>query len=391
MVRFAARFPHLRLPVPADFATGFDILAVAVDKDYPVVLLGRHFPRGVWYYFAVCWALKTPVLLVAAIAFGMARAAAVPSVRRHPAVALLAANLALTLAYFSCLFAAQVGLRFVLMCTPLAALVAAAGLAPIARTARARRWLAIVAVAATAENVMYLGNHLAFTNAAVWPKRQVFRLLTNANVDWGQNDDKIDGWLDRAGLSDAPRDPVHALPGDNVFELNRLAGVGKYRQHAWLREHASPRAQFGHTYLWFTLSAADYDRMLEEDRRLRPDPGACAGAAAAGAITSGEPAVFPDLSRTEGLVLCLTTPARSDIGLFDDDGMIAIGPADQPLRDQPLVRPGQQSWYRLDPGTSALAAFWATGFRGHWRVRGGAVTLATRRVAVQRGTIEAEE
>ncbi|PYQ54107.1 MAG: hypothetical protein DMF78_07260 [Acidobacteria bacterium] len=362
MARLAARVPHLRLPVPADFATGFDVLAVAVDKDYPVVLLGRHFPRGVWYYFAVAWALKTPVLLLAATLFGLARAAAAPGLRSHPAVVLLAANLALTLAYFSFLFTAQVGLRFVLMCVPLAALVAAAGLAPLVQTPRARRWLAVVALTAVAENALYVGNHLAFTSAAVWPKREVFRLLTNANVDWGQNDDKIAGWLEEAGLSAAPFDPLHALAGDNVFELNHLAGVGKFRQHQWLREHASPRAHFGHTHLWFRLDAA----------------------------TDGAPAVFPELGRTDGIVLCLTAPTRLDLGLFGDEGTIVLGAADQPLRDQPLVRPGQQSWYRLDRGTSALAAFWATGFRGRWRVRGGEATLATRRVAVQRGTVEAE-
>ena len=393
MMRLAARLPHLRLPVPADFATGFDVLAVAVDKDYPVVLLGRHFPRGVWYYFPVVWALKTPVLLLAAVVFGLARAAATPGLRSHPALALLAANLALSLAYFSFFFAAQVGFRFVLMCVPLAALVAAAGLGPLLRTARARRWVAAVALASMAENAMYLGNHLAFTSAAVWPKREVFRLLTNANVDWGQNDDKIAGWLERAGLSGAPVDPVHALPGDDVFELNHLAGVGKFRQHQWLREHTSPRAHFGHTHLWFTVDAATYDRMLEEDRHLRAGEdvaGVCAGAVPAGAIADGAPAVLPELGRTEGLILCVTAPARLDLGLFGDEGTIAVGPAGQPLRDQPLVRPGQQSWYRLDRGTSALAAFWATGFRGHWRVRGGEATLATRRVAVQQGMVEAE-
>ena len=62
-------------------------------------------------------------------------------------------------------------------------------------TARGRVGVVVVALAALAENVPYLGNHLAFTNAAVWPKREAFRLLTNANIDWGQNDEKIAGWL----------------------------------------------------------------------------------------------------------------------------------------------------------------------------------------------------
>jgi hypothetical protein len=328
------------------------------------------------------------------VVFGVARTLATPALRSHPALAFLALNLALTLAYFSFFFATQIGFRFVLMCVPLLALLAAAGLAPLLSTARGRRFMAVVALAAVAENAMYLGNHLAFTSAAVWPKREVFRLLTNASVDWGQNDDKIAGWLRDAGLAQAAFNPVHALPGDDVFELNRLAGVGKVHQHEWLRGHATPRAHFGHTYLWFAVDEATYDRLLEEDRHLRAGPedtGPCAGTLPAGTISDGTPAVFPPLSRTAGLVLCVTAPARMDVGLFDDEGTIVVGPAGQPLRDQPLVRAGQQSWYRLDRGTSALAAFWATGFRGHWRARGGTASLATRRVAVQRGVVDAAE
>ena len=49
---------------------------------------------------------------------------------------LLLATLLLHLGYFSLLFRTQVGYRFVLMCLPLAYLLAAAGLAPLA----AHRW-----------------------------------------------------------------------------------------------------------------------------------------------------------------------------------------------------------------------------------------------------------
>ena len=135
MLRVHSLVPHLRLPVPADFMSGFDLLAVAVDKDYPVVLLGRHHPRGVWYYFLVVWLLKEPVLLLAAQVFGIVRTVATGALWTQPALAYLALTLAAKLVYFSFFFATQVGFRFVLMCLPLVALIAAAGLAPLAATA----------------------------------------------------------------------------------------------------------------------------------------------------------------------------------------------------------------------------------------------------------------
>ena len=267
--RSRSRLPHLRLPVPAAFASGYDLLAVAVEKDYPVVLLGHRHPRGVWYYFPVHWALKTPVLLLAALVWGLGRVAVSGALWRQPALSYLGLNLALALAWFSLCFATQVGFRFVLMCVPMAALVAAAGLAPLVATRRGRVWLALVAAVSLAENAAYLGNHLAFTSAAVWPKREAFRLVTNSNIDWGQNDEKIGGWLADAGLGAAARDPVHALPGDDVFDLNQLAGVGKFRQHLWLREHLSPRAHFGHTHLWTRTGTCGRGRTRRASAKAR--------------------------------------------------------------------------------------------------------------------------
>jgi hypothetical protein len=134
--------------------------------------------------------------------------------------------------------------------------------------------------------------------------------------------------------------------------------------------------------------------MMDEDRRVPPSSAdsPCAGAAPEGTIADGSAALFPELSRTEALLLCLTASGPTDVGLVGERGTIVLGPAAEPLRDQPLLRPGQETWYRLDAGRSALAAFWATGFRGHWSLRarrGSAapLSIATLRIAVDRGLL----
>ena len=127
-----------------------------------------------------------------------------------------------------------------------------------------------------------------------------------------------------------------------------------------------------------------------KDRHLRPatvDVRLCEGAAAVGSITDGAPLALPDLGLTEGLVLCLTAGSRATLGLIADQGSAVLEPGGQRLRDQPLLREGKQTWYRLDPGTSALAVFAASGLRGRWALRGGPVSLATRPVTVERGAI----
>jgi hypothetical protein len=62
--------------------------------------------------------------------------------------------------------------------------------------------------------------------------------------------------------------------------------VGRFRQHQWLREHVSPRAHLGHTYLWLSIDPATYERLIEESRHLRPstvDARLCAGRTAGSA------------------------------------------------------------------------------------------------------------
>ena len=141
----------------------------------PVVLLGRAHPDGVYYYFAVLWALKTPLLLLLAQAAGLLLVARSGRLTRDPALRFLALNLALALFYFSFLFKTQIGYRFVLMGIPLAWILAAAGLRDLTGR-RAGVLGALALVMALAENLAYLGNPLSFSNAAVQPKRQAFRL-----------------------------------------------------------------------------------------------------------------------------------------------------------------------------------------------------------------------
>src|SRR6185436_15464723 len=115
----AEAVPALPAPLPLAFLTGIDLsLAHERTKTFPVYLLGRRHPGGVWFYFAVLWLLKTPLLALAAQAAG-----ALLAVRRGVQAAaaplrFVAANLAWLLAYFSLLFRAQLGYRFALMCVP---------------------------------------------------------------------------------------------------------------------------------------------------------------------------------------------------------------------------------------------------------------------------------
>jgi hypothetical protein len=328
----------------------------------PVVLLGRAHPDGTFYYFAVLWALKTPLLLLLAQAGGLLLLAGSGRLLREPPLRFLALNAVLAFLYFSLLFKTQIGYRFVLMLIPIAWILAAAGLEAL-RGRRATAILALVLAVSLAENVAYLGNPLAFTNAAVQPKRLAFRLLADSNIDWGQNREKVPDWLAAHGIRASRLDPVHLLAGTNVFSLNVLAGVFDFEQHRFLRAHAQPLEHWGHTYLRYDIDNETFERFMDEERRIAP-------AAEAGVLCPQEldyqtkppggqlPFVREVAPEPDHVwVACVKSERGVDLGLRMGAGRLRFGRFTAERRcETALLQDEQVVWQRLLPGTHALCA-----------------------------------
>ena len=391
--RLAAAVPNLRLPLPAAFVTAFDASLASERGDWNVVVLGHRYAKGVPYYFLLMWLLKTPVLLAAAEIWGLARAALAGAVRRHPLIRLCALNLVLLLGYFSLAFHAQIGYRYVLMAVPLAYVIAGAGLASLPPRPRWAVLGGLVVVTALAENAVYLGNPLSFTNAAVQPKRLAYRLLADSNVDWGQNRERLAGWLAERDWNAARVDPVHLLPGRNVIGLNALTGVFGFEQYRWVREHLEPAGHLGHTYLWYLVDDDTFNRFLYDSRRLFPDPfasTACPDSLAYTVQPNGTEVPFA-LHRMPGpdetSVACVVARRDTDVGFRVTKGSADVGVLVAPgeCRAQ-AVQEGQEVWWRLEPGTYALCLVtqpyrrtWLPyALEGAWRVRGWSVRVALR-------------
>jgi hypothetical protein len=392
----AGRLPGLRLPVPLAFLTGIDA-TLATDRDFAgTVILGRLYPDGVLYYFPVLWLLKTPLLLLAAQALGLLLLARRWRVAGSRPLLFLGLNLLLLLAYFGIGHRTQIGYRFVLMGLPLAWILAGAGLATL-RGRRVGLLAGLVIVASLAEAAPYLGNPLSFTNALVWPKREAFRLIADSNLDWGQNRDKIDGWLAARGVPPARLDPVQLLPGVNVFSVNTLAGVFAFERHRWARENVSPIEHLGHTYLLLDVEQEEHERFMNETRRLSPEPVATALCGDGAGRTLLEPRAPLGFERDQPPVagrawlLCVSTETGCDLGYRSLAGVIRVGRVREGRCVAELVREDQVAWYRLAPGTHALCAVEVPNRRprlayrtlGQWTARGGRAALRLTDVALE--------
>jgi len=392
-LRAASTFPGLRVPLPAPFVTMFDATLATDHAEWNVVAAGRHYPNGVWWYFVLLWAVKTPLLLLFAQALGLAHAVRVPDLRRHPLFRLLALDLVFFLFYFSFLFRVQVGYRYLLMALPLAYVIAGAGLASFPSRPRWRILGGLVVLTSVAENAAYLGNPLSFTNVAVQPKRDAYRLLADSNIDWGQNRERIQEWLAEREWNAARVDPVHLLPGRNVIGLNALTGVFGFERNRWVRENLEPGGHLGHTYLWYLVDDETFNRFLYDTRRLVPDAFAavvCPDSLEYTVQPNGTEVPFtlrrmprPD----ETSVACVVARRDTDVGFKITRGSAEVGVLVAPgtCRAE-AVGEGQEVWWRLEPGTHALCLLTQPYRRaslpylleGSWRVRGWSARIAVR-------------
>ncbi|HET7747425.1 MAG TPA: hypothetical protein VFM29_09005, partial [Vicinamibacteria bacterium] len=295
------------------------------------------------------------------------------------------------LLYFSLVFRAHIGYRFVLMLLPLLYLLAAAGWASAVPRWGARAAAAVAAVSLI-EGLAYAGNPLAFTSAAVQPKRSVFRWLADSNLDWGQDRERIAEHVRARGAGHTQLEPVHLMPGHNTIGTNALAGLWDPEQHRWVRENLEPGGHFLYTYPWFDVDEATFDRFLSEARRLRP-------AAWAGAACAGRPLVrYGPGSRVplvadrgpaagEGWLACLESAKGADVALRVPAGRVRYGTlAADGSCTATLLDQGDVAWYRLEPGTHALClaeipnrrAWLPYRLETTWVIRGHAVALEAR-------------
>ncbi len=348
----AAAFPGLRLPLPADFITGFDIVQDQ-ERTHPwnVILFGRGHGPGVVYYFAACWALKTPLVLLAASLGGLSR---LPRRRPAPGVLVLGGTFVFLLAFLSFRLQAQLGYRLALMLVPLGAVLAALGWSGAPEEWR-RRGLAVVVLLAVLESAPYLGNSLAFSNSLVLPKREAFRYLAGSNLDWGQNDAKVRAWMSQKDIAPSALEPASLQPGDNVFSVNSLAGISSPRRLRWARERLEPLEHFRHTHLRLHLDAAQYERFLEEDRSLPADGGDACLAPAQVEFRAGEWTPLPESLKT--WLLCVFSPGRGELTIEGRRGGALLGQAGLERRDWERLRSTGQLVYRVGPGPRTLLVF----------------------------------
>ena len=246
---------HFRLPAPQLFA-GLTHLAEHSLIGHPSYLLGSIHPQGVWYFFPVVIAVKTPIAFAILAAFGI-RKAPIP-ILSSAAIVLIAMAARINL-----------GVRHVLPIYPLLAIAAGIGLIELWQRRRVIAvvlcaWLAVSSLIAHPDYIAYF-NELA--------GRHPERIVVDSDLDWGQDlprlrdaiaEHRIDHlWIEYFGSTDLNQYPLGAparrlLPGMRVrgwiaISKTSLKGVyGRADDYAWL-ERLTPVQEIGRSMLLYRV------------------------------------------------------------------------------------------------------------------------------------------
>lgn len=167
---------------------------------YPTFIFSKVYSHGQWWYFPAVILIKTTlgllglcVLALLAIFTGLLRKG------RELFYLLVPGAFYLFVAMISRM---NIGVRHILPLYTLAAILAGAGMAAL--IAEKARWTGIVArvggvllLAHIVSALTVFPNYIAYANEAVGGPKNVHNLLSDANVDWGQQLYQVKQWQDR--------------------------------------------------------------------------------------------------------------------------------------------------------------------------------------------------
>jgi hypothetical protein len=167
-------------------------------RGHGTYILGREYPRAVWYYFPVTLTIK---LSLALLSMPVVIALFRPRALRNWACLAAAALLA-----YSVTCRVQIGVRFMFPLIVLACVgLSAAAVMAWRESGGWRRqvcgaWLAVVFIASGWSAWSAWPDGLRYTNIAWGGEREGYRWLSDSNSDWGQGLIDLRAWRERRGI-----------------------------------------------------------------------------------------------------------------------------------------------------------------------------------------------
>jgi len=282
-------WPALRVPAPYPYVQGLDwvLSRERSGTGYgDIYLLGEtRRNEGFAGYFVIASLYKVPlptqvVWLAAAVVYAAhvsRRKGGRPGFDLARDGVLLLVPIAFFAVYFNVFFRAQMGIRYFLPVFPLLHVFAGCLLAPpvwgeLRRGARARLAAvgALLGIWLAASVLSYYPHLLPYMNELLPERRLAYRVLSDSNLDWGQDIDAVERYL--AENPEVVWQPDEPTAGRILVGTNWLTGVfAKWGVgDTWIFGRFEPVGHFRYSHLFFEVSEEDAARVRGELEREPP-------------------------------------------------------------------------------------------------------------------------
>ncbi|MCU1250153.1 MAG: glycosyl transferase family 39 [Edaphobacter sp.] len=163
---------------------------------YPTFIFGKVYPHGQWWYFPILISIKTTLSLLALVALAFfAILTGRLRKRRELAFVLIPCVVYLGSAILAGM---NIGARHILPLYVFLFILAAAAIVALSSVNRRWAWVgAVLIVAHIASSLAAFPNFIPYANEAWGGQRNVHNLLSDANVDWGQQLLQVKQWQDK--------------------------------------------------------------------------------------------------------------------------------------------------------------------------------------------------
>lgn len=255
------------VPVPEPYLAGLDFMnnleqtGSAPGNVYLLgnVQKGQGFPG--YYFFASLFKVPISIQIALILAFG------VYFLRRDSRKdfftndVFLLIPVAFFAVYFNFLFKTQAGIRYYLPVFPF--LYIFSGRLFMGWDGFSKAWKGLslaLLVYLTVSVLSYYPYHLSYFNEIVWNRLDAYKYLADSNVDWGQDKNELQQYLEEH--PSALYKPNNVRPGHLVVRINDLVGVTQDpEKYAWLRDNFEPTRSIAHSYLVYIISPEEIDRL----------------------------------------------------------------------------------------------------------------------------------
>ena len=183
---------------PESYAAGLFYVIRAGNR--PMYMFGEVYPTARWFYFPVAFSIKTSVALLVLLAVSLLTFGLYRTHRREMLFLLLPALVFFGISLTSGL---NIGVRHILPIYPFFIVIAAAGACYWVRKYQIVKYVLIALLIFHAVAAFRTApNYLAFANDFWGGTNNTHRLLSDSNVEWGQNNKLIREYVERENISD---------------------------------------------------------------------------------------------------------------------------------------------------------------------------------------------